>query len=100
MSQVGGRGAGREGGPGCRAAGWGAVRVGVRVALCSAATSELRFSVKWTGPAWGLPRGAPSPGGRRPGRGEAWGQLRILAVSAWKEALLPSTPHRKTVCIC
>ena len=85
MSQGGGRGAGREGGPGCRAAGWGAVRVGVRVALCSAATSELRFSVKWTGPAWGLPRGPPVLGGGG----------RVVVRPGGSSGFWPSLPGRK-----
>lgn len=97
MSQGGGRGAGREEGPGCRAARLGRGRGGSGVAPGSAAASELRFSVKWTGPSVGAASGGPQSWGEAAG---SWCGLGAAQDSGWKEALLPSTPHRKTVCIC
>ena len=59
--------------------GWGAVGVGL--GWLPAPQPPLSCVSRSSGrvPVWGLPRGAPSSGGRPPGRGVAWGQLRILA---------------------
>lgn len=74
MSQGGGRGAGRAGVLAAELPGQAGGGAGVRAAPCVSGSGARR-------PAWGPPRGAPSPGGRWVGHGEAWGQLRILAVS-------------------